>query len=321
MNSKKYRVFLTLLLLCAAPQSASAAKCLFVSSYHQGYHWADGIEEGVRQTLAGQCEFKQLNMDTKRNKSEIFIKQKALEIKAFIEQWQPDVVIVADDNASKYLVKPYFKNSELPFVFCGINWTVAEYGYPYDNATGMIEVAPIRQMYELIKSVKPLASVAYYIAADTLTEEKSFYRYQRAAEKYNIRLVNRLSKTLQEWQAAFQEGQGADFIILGTKSGINDWNDQLAYRTVKESGRVLSLTDYEWMVEYAIIGMTKVPQEQGIWAAKVALEILTGTEPRTIPIIPNRQWDMLINVSLLQSSGVTLPESFLIKSKKVYASE
>ncbi|VAW87748.1 hypothetical protein MNBD_GAMMA16-1259 [hydrothermal vent metagenome] len=321
MNSKNYRLFLTLILLLATPQDVKAEKCLFVSSYHQGYDWADGIEDGVRQILIGQCEFKQINMDTKRNKSEEYKTAKALEVKDFIDQWKPDVVVVADDNASKYLVKPYFRNSDLPFVFCGINWTVAEYGYPYENATGMIEVAPIQQMYELIKSVKPQATVAYYVAADTLTEEKSFYRYQRAAKKYNIRLVNKLSKSLLEWQQAFQEGQDADFIILGTKSGINDWDDELAYAKVKETGRVLSLTAYEWMVQYTILGMTKVPQEQGIWAAKVALEILAGAQPRSIPIIPNQQWDMLINASLLQSSHVTLPESFLIKSKKVYVTE
>ncbi len=315
------RLLLTLALVLMTLQSANAEKCLFVSSYHQGYDWADGIEEGVREVLVGQCDFKQINMDTKRNKSTAYITAKALEIKAFIEQWKPDVVIVADDNASKYLVKPYFRNSDLPFVFCGINWTVAEYGYPYDNATGMIEVAPIRQMYELVKSVNPQATVAYYLGADTLTEEKSFYRYQRAARKYNIKLINRLSRSLLEWQQAFQEAQNGDFIILGTKSGINDWDDKKAYAIVQENGRTLSLTAYEWMVQYAILGMTKVPQEQGIWAAKVALEILAGAKPRDIPIIPNQQWDMLINVSLLNSSKVTLPESFLIKSKKVYASE
>ena len=42
--------------------------------------------------------------------------------KAEIDAFKPDVVIAADDNASKYLIEPYFKDAALPFVFCGVNW-------------------------------------------------------------------------------------------------------------------------------------------------------------------------------------------------------
>ena len=61
-------------------------------------------------------------MDTKRNTDEEFKKTAALKAKAEIEASKPDVVIAADDNASKYLIQPYFKDASLPFVFCGVNW-------------------------------------------------------------------------------------------------------------------------------------------------------------------------------------------------------
>jgi len=58
---------------------------------------------------------------------------KALEAKALIESWQPDGVITADDKAAKYIIKPFGKEHTMPFVFCGINWTVQEYGFPHCN--------------------------------------------------------------------------------------------------------------------------------------------------------------------------------------------
>ncbi len=34
---------------------------------------------------------------------------------------------------------------------------------------------------------------------------------------------------------------------------------------------------YDFMMPYAMLGMTKIPEEQGIWAGKAALEIVKGS--------------------------------------------
>lgn len=73
--------------LAVMPQAVMAAKCLFISSYHQGYNWSDGVERGVRATIGNQCELRQFDMDTKRNKDPHAIEQKALEAKRLIETW------------------------------------------------------------------------------------------------------------------------------------------------------------------------------------------------------------------------------------------
>ena len=35
----------------------------------------------------------------------------------------------------------FFDDADLPVVFCGVNWDAATYGYPFKNATGIVEVA------------------------------------------------------------------------------------------------------------------------------------------------------------------------------------
>ena len=300
------------------PQQAWAVKCLFLSSYHQGYAWSDGVEHGVRSVLEGRCELKQFDMDTKRYKTTQEIEQKAREAKALIDTWQPDVVIAADDNAAKYVIMPFYKDHRIPFVFCGINWTVEEYGFPYRNATGMVEVAPIEPLFDKAQALVPHPRRAFYLGANTETERKNLQRVQEEAERRGIQLEAPLVETTAAWLAAFRTAQHYDFIVLGSKEGINDWDDARVRAGVKETSQRLSLTNHDWMMPYAMLGLTKVPEEQGEWAAQTALHILTGTPPATIPIVPNRKWDIWANTDLLATAGIRLSKQLLQKAKKVY---
>jgi ABC-type uncharacterized transport system substrate-binding protein len=294
-----------------------ANRCLFVSSYHTGYAWSDGVERGLRETLVGKCELKQFNMDTKRKKGEGDKKRAALKAKELIESWKPDVVITADDNAAKYLIKPYFKDHKIPFVFCGINWNVDAYSFPYSNTTGMVEVAPIDALFEKAKTILGPAKNAIYIGANTLTEKKNLKRFQQAAQKHNITLDYRLVNSRQEWIDAYRSAQKSDFILVGSYSGINDWDQAMVVDFVKSSTLKLSLTNHGWMMPYSVLGLVKVPEEHGEWAALAALEILRGTKPSDIPIVSNRRWDILLNSVLLQQSGIEINQSLLRKAKKV----
>ena len=88
-------------------KSYAGKKVLFVDSYHQGYAWSDGITSGIKSVLESKgVELKIIQMDTKRNTSEDFKKEAAAKAKSVIESFHPDVVIAADDNASKYLIAP-----------------------------------------------------------------------------------------------------------------------------------------------------------------------------------------------------------------------
>ena len=121
-------------------------KVLYIDSYHQGYAWSDGITKGIEEALKDSgAELKVHRMDTKKKPSEEFKKEAAEKAKALIEEYKPDVVIASDDNAAKYLIAPYYKDSEQPFVFCGVNWDAGVYGFPTANITGMVDSHPHRR--------------------------------------------------------------------------------------------------------------------------------------------------------------------------------
>lgn len=314
-----FSVFATGFVAGTQPTAVQAAdkKCLFVSSYHKGYAHADQIEAGVRSTVKGHCELRQFDMDTKRRSSPADVKKSALAAKAVIESWKPDVVITADDNAVKHLIEPFYKDKKTPFVFSGLNWTAAEYGLPYSNATGMIEVAPVGVMLDRAAAIVPKFRRAFYLGADALSEKKNLKRFQSAAKKKGFTLDYALVGSTQEWIDTYARAQEYDVVIIGNRHGIKNWQHDRALAGIMKSTRRLSVTNHGWMMPYTILGMTKVSREQGEWAGKTAVRILNGYQISKIPVVPNRQRDVWINSQILSASGITLPQGVMRKGKKI----
>lgn len=307
-----------ILLVPALAQTAPPARCLYVSSYHAGYEWNDGIERGLESALQGRCELRKFYMDGKRHLDNEFAKAKAREAKELIETWKPDVVIAADDNASKYLVMPYLKDKPLPVVFCGLNWTAEPYGYPYRNATGMIEVGPIEPLSAEVRAVVKNARRGVFLSADENTQYKEYAMTREQYQRLGIELTHTTARTMADWEAGFTAAQAqADLLVIANNAGIKDWDKERAQRYVHKHGRRFSVANLEWMAPYAILTMSKIADEQGEWSGKVALLILDGTPPSKIPVVANRRWNMYVNTKLLDKTGYRLSPDILRKAVKV----
>lgn len=291
--------------------------CLYISSYHAGYEWNDGIERGIHSVLDNKCQISKFYMDTKRNKDISQIKQSAHIAKQYISEHNPDIIIACDDNAAKYLIAPYYKNNPKPFVFCGINWTVEPYGFPYSNVTGMVEISPIKPLIKEIESIVKFARNGIYIGPDVISQHKEFELNRKLYKKQGITLTAIFVKSMQEWEQAYSTAQSTDFIIIGNNGGISSWNNQRAADYAFKHARTLTVTNYEWMTQYAMLAMTKVSEEQGIWAGEVALSILEGEKPANIPIIANREKHIYTNPRLLKKAKIKLPPGLIHRSKKV----
>jgi ABC-type uncharacterized transport system substrate-binding protein len=298
-------VLSVLLVLSICGTAAAKKKVLYIDSYHEGYPWSDGITEGVQEALKGKdVDLKIIRMDTKRNTSEEFIKEAALKAKAVIEEFKPDVVIASDDNASKYIIMPYYKDASLPVVFCGINWDEKVYGYPYKNATGMVEVTPVPQ---LIEQLRPLAKGGRigFIGPETLTARKEATQYN---EVFKLDTVNYFAKDFEDWKKGFVELQKkVDILIVDSDGGL--YNDHRAeYQAFVEANtKIPTGSCYDFMAPYAILTYGKKASEQGYWAGTAALKILDGTPPSAIPIVRNKEGILIVNVKLAEASGTELP--------------
>jgi ABC-type uncharacterized transport system substrate-binding protein len=73
---------------------------------------------------------------------------------------------------------------------------------------------------------------------------------------------------------------------------------------------------YDFMMPYAMLGMTKIAEEQGILAGKMALAILKGAAPSSIPVTQNKEAKLYLNVKLASRAGIVFkPE--LVKAAEI----
>lgn len=290
-------------------------KVLYVDSYHVGYAWSDGITRGVKTTLEGTgVELKMISLDTKRNGSEEFKKEAALKAKAEIEAFKPDVVIAADDNASKFLIVPYYKNASLPFVFCGVNWDATEYGFPFNNVTGMLEVTPMPQILEQLKPYAKGDRIGF-LAPDVATAYKEVENYEKI---FGYNVVTYFATDAEDYKKGFTELQGkVDMLIFHSDAGRYDDQRSDIEAFVLANTKIPTGSAYDFMAPLAMISYGKVAEEQGGWSAQTALKILDGTSPSNIPIVKNKEGSLIINAKVASALGVSLPYELIASADKV----
>jgi ABC-type uncharacterized transport system substrate-binding protein len=319
-GTKTFCLLLVLGILTVISGSAQASgptyrgkKILFVNSYHKGYPWSDGIYQAVENTLRGTAiQLVQFEMDTKRHFSEQSKKTAAERARSMIGGFQPDVVIASDDNASKYLIAPFYKNSKVPFVFCGVNWDASDYGFPTQNITGMIEVQLIDQILATLKKYARGDRIGF-IKGDDLSARKEAIFYEK---RFNINITKRFVKKYSEWERAYLDLQEeADMILVGNSASIPDWNPVAAKRFVEANTSVPTGNWDKWMKDYTLVTFATVPAEQGQWAAKAALKILDGTTPGNIPVAVNKKAEIYRNMRIAKKLKIVFPIEFIRRSK------
>lgn len=295
-------------------ENLSGKKILFINSYHEGFEWSDNVIRGLKDALKNSnVELDIFYMNTKRNPDEAFIKKAALKAKTAIEEFQPDVVIACDDNASKYLIKPYYKNADLPFVFCGVNWDASVYGFPYENVTGMVEVEMIASLVTQLQKYSKSNRIGWLSINRSSSRKIVEYNREKAGIVYDkIYFV----ETFDEWKRSFKQLQDeVDILILGNLDGLPDWNEIEAKRFVAENTRIPTGATAEWRMPYSLMGYLKVPEEQGIWAAETAFKILKGKRPSEIPITQNQQAKLAINLKYASVLGITFEPSIFNRTE------
>ncbi|MEI8350041.1 MAG: ABC transporter substrate binding protein [Candidatus Omnitrophota bacterium] len=328
MNNVKKVLFLGIVLsiFLFIPQKAVCGaknyrgkKILYINSYHQGYYWSDGEQNAAQKSLSDTgVQFTIAYMDTKNNPSAEFSRRAGLKIKKLIQEFKPDVVIAADDTAFRYVIMPYYRNKPLPVVLCGINWDLSPYGAPYKNTTGMLEIGLVESIYKHLRKIAKGNRVGL-ISFDSFGERKNagYYRQYIDGEFIRVEFV----KDFASWKQKFIEMQDkVDMLIVADPSGIRNWNITQAEQFVLEHIRIPVGTETISMIPIALVGVTKVPEEQGEYAARTALRILDGEKPSDIPIVSNKKGNLYVNLKIANKLGVIFNPATLRSAKAVIGS-
>ena len=291
----------------SAALHAAEHKVLIINSYHEGYKWSDDLVAAAEKVLAGKVETKVVLMDTKRKKEVPQIEAAAQEVKKAIDEWQPDLVIAADDNAAKYVIVPFLVGTDTPVVFCGINWDASPYGFPTSNVTGMIEVDLFGNAK---KTLTPLAKGDRigFIGPDAQTSHSNVKGISQAFSLENPEVY--LAKDWEDFKKGFIEIQEkCDILIILSDGGLYDANEFAAF--CQENTVIPTAGLQSFVARCALITFAKQPIEQGEYAAETALKILAGTSPADIPIAANSKADLFVSLPVSKKLQAKIPLNIL----------
>jgi len=280
----------------------SIKKIVYINSYHKGHPSSDEIMEGfVKNMPADSFDVYSFYIDTKRNTSTEYIENKARILLDSIIMLNPEILIVSDDNAVKFLVEPNLNQLEMPIVFCGVNWTADEYKLPHKQVTGILEILPVSDAVRIVKEKYPDARKLLVLNENTTTSRKEKQILLDLFLKEGLSTEFSLVDDFEQWKTAFIEGnRNYDIIYFSTRAAIRDWDHDEALKIIAQHIKVPVFTCEDFMMPYAVFGVTKIAEEHGIWVAGTAKKILSGVSPADIPITSNHESNVWLNIRLAE---------------------
>lgn len=301
------------------PQEHEKKVVTYINSFHRGHPSSDDIMDGILENFpADSFEIDTYFMDTKRNPERGHIEQQAAQLFDSIMEIQPDILLISDDNAVKYLVQPHLEELDMPIVFCGVNWTDAEYDLPPDKVTGMLEILPVADMIFTMRSYYPNMDKLLFLSENTTTSRKEKQLLDTLFNRVGVAVTHELVDNFDQWKVIFEEANHEyDIIYLPTHGAIKGWDHEEAVDFIGKHIQVPVVTTEDFMMPYAVFGLTKVAKEQGIWVAITAKKILKGSVPADFPVTRNKESSYWINTSLAEKIDFVPDKVLLSKSNIV----
>ncbi|MBL7137653.1 MAG: hypothetical protein ISS17_02625 [Bacteroidales bacterium] len=303
------------LLINSCTRKSEPFRVFMVFSYHPEYNWVieeiDGVNEVFRDNEVITESF---FMDTKRKTSEAWKTMMADSAMKMINQFDPDLLMVFDDNACEYVAKQ-FVGTDMPVVFCGMNADPSHYGFPTKNITGITEEVPLNGMVEFLQELVPDIQKVAFMSDQSLTSagiDEHVRQMEVPVEILEIRATN----NFDEWKSTIEAWQDQiDAIGILTYHTITDtltgesMNPSDVMKWTTENNKLPDFSLFDFAVYDGVLCSYYIPgNEQGSMAASLALEILRGKSPEEISITYPTEGIRLVNNDRAQQLGIEIPE-------------
>ncbi|OUR95336.1 hypothetical protein A9Q84_15985 [Halobacteriovorax marinus] len=352
----RYLLFSILIFLVSSPhkvfaESFKKVKMFIVSSYHREYLWSQDTSKGLVDGLLkgkyltnnihvdeliknDQVETKKIIikkvwMDTKRRNSYVEIINSTEKIINQINNFKPDILLLGDDNAAKY-IGDEFLDTKLPIVFWGVNGTPVKYGLldskekPGHNVTGVYQAGYLKESMELFLRIVPnLKTIA--VIADDSTTGRSKTRELKVLHKkglLNIKIEKILNTdNYEEWKRNLLQLQDKvdGFIIFNHNSLKDKLGKPIDQMTagkwyLKNIKRPECSHEAQFVQEGLLCATDDSGYKQGLNAIKIARLILEqGKKPASIPAYAPSRGKHMINTQRAEQLGITITKKMGIE--------
>ena len=307
-------------ILSSCSNERQKKKIVYINSYHQGHPSSDEIQQGFMDNMPKDSfEIHNWYMDTKRNSSDEYIEKKAAQLLDSIDKIKPDLLVISDDNAVKYIAEPNLDQLSMPIIYCGVNWSADNYKLPEYQVTGILEILPVADALKTIKAHDPDSEKLLVLSENTNTSRKDEQILDTLFQRMGFKVDYKLVDNFEQWKQAYKEGNNQfDLIYIPTNAAIKGWDQEAAVAFIEENIKVPSFTCEDFMMPYVVLGVTKVAAEHGIWAATNARKLLSGKASiADIPVTKNQQANYYFNYPLAEEIDF-IPDSALVAKAEVW---
>ena len=328
------------------PEAAGAGKTklAIISSYHPDYLWEQDVQDGV---CAGLAEFKFLLdpkdiaryrlrdavdgpdtiirhfwMDTKRKSRKADILAQTAKILPDLERFKPDLVILGDDNAARY-VGTQLLDGPIPVVFYGMDVTPLKYGLvdslerPGHNVTGIYQTFYFREALLTLQKLAPSVKTFAILSDNSETGRAKSKIIQALSEQgqFPMRLVRTVvTDSYAEWKSqALQAATLVDAFVVVNHNTLKEADgtpvDQLKagawyLRHVKKPE---CAGEKQFAQEGLLLVVDDSGYKQGYEAVKMASQILRERrDPAAMPPRAPERGKIIVNRKRAAALGIDL---------------
>jgi two-component system cell cycle sensor histidine kinase/response regulator CckA len=306
-----------LLFACINISTAIAAEdkktVLYLNSYHNGYHWSDGLLDGVRTVLNNsrykvdlQIEY----MDAKKFDYDSISKDLfSLYQKKFAEETF-DVIIISDNDALNFINQ--YRTSlfpGVPVVFCGIN-DLKQSDIAAGNITGVVELFDLVATLDVAKTLHPEKD-HLVVLIDNSTAGRAIRRQvEKISDTANIDLDIEfwIQLSLPDAQSRVRKLPENSFLFIApyyqTIDGHFFTSEEVSEAIYKHSS-VPIYSAWEFMIGYGSVGGRVLSGvEHGKIAGEMAIKILSGTSIDEVPIVNEPGGIFLFDYAVMEKLGI-----------------
>lgn len=312
--------------LAARPAQAAPLRILHVASYRMDWVWNKEQFESFKEGLGvPDASYKVVELDAK-HKDAARRSAAVREATTLIEQWKPDLVYTNDDYAQSE-VTAKFLNSDIPFVYSGVNKEHADYGFDRArNVTGVLEREHFLGTLALLRAIRPMARprLALVLDDDPTWVGVKARILKDLARRDDIDSVQWLQpKTFDDYKAQVTALQGKVDALgtLGifrfTKPGGGFADYEEVSRWTVENSRLPDFSFWDTRVERGTLcSVTVSGLEQGRLAGRMARRILLDkVAPSAIAPEPTAKGRPMISLARARQLGLNIDSELLLDAK------
>jgi two-component system, cell cycle sensor histidine kinase and response regulator CckA len=317
-------------LIAISPSWASDPNIVIINSYHYGQEWADNVLTGIMEELRRKYPDKIASveyLDTKRFQDQKHMKRIVSFLADKYAGRKIDLVMALDNPALDLLIdnRPRLF-SEIPIVFAGINNYSPDLLKGYKKITGIAEVTDIRGSIETILHVTPrikrIVILNDYTVTGLQTRKEIEKQLGMFRNRVDISFIGNL--TFEEMQKKVNS--------LPTDSAL-----LIASFVTDSSGKALSIPESTQMMvtgnnlpvyamyetrlgRGALGGYMLSGAEHGRRAGQIALRVLSGEDPSSIPVDIKDSSVNMFDYNVMKRLGISmahLPEGSKVINRPV----